>query len=85
MRKTYLKAHKPGLFTDLLTTCKFNQHLAEIDELAQSHTDLLVRQMAERQGVTEQLKADDQMAWVGAMNNIRACTEEIVLKEIVYA
>jgi len=72
------------LYTNLLTTCKLVEHLADIDKQANEMMELLMKQLAEKQGITEQLKANDQMAWVGAMNNIKACAEEIILKEIVY-
>ena len=84
-RRAYLQDHRPGLFTDLLTTCTLNQHLAEIEQTARYRLERMVPQIAAARGVTENLKAADQMAWVGAMNNIRVCAEEIVLKEIVYA
>ena len=60
------------------------QHLAEIDKTCNERMELLIRQIAEREGVTEALKASDQMAWVGHMNNIRSRAEEIVLNEVVY-
>jgi len=58
--------------------------LHEIDEAATNRMELIVRQIAERDGITEQLKANDQMKWVGLMNNIRHCAEEIVLNELIY-
>lgn len=84
LRRTYLKNHRQVLYTNLLTTCKLTEHLAEIDKQAHEMLELLMKQLAEKQGITEQLKAKDQMTWVGAMNNIKACAEEFVLKEIVY-
>lgn len=84
LRRTYLKIYKKILYTNLLTNCDLTQHLAEIDQQANERLGLLIKQMAETQCVTEEFKAKDQMAWIGAMNNIRVCAEEIILKEIVY-
>ena len=63
---------------------KLTEHLNLVDDEAQERMDILVRQMMEKQGVTEELKARDQMEWVGVVNNIRNAAEEIVLKELVY-
>lgn len=84
MRLSYLKNHQRVLYTNLLTTGKLHSHLREVDEQANTRMELLTRQMAEAQGVTEQLKAKNQLDWVGAMNNIRSSAEEVVLVEIVY-
>ena len=84
MRKRYLKEHRPMLITDLLLSGKLDQHLAEIDHACVEGIDLLTRQMADQEGVTEALKATDQMEWVRRMNNIQNRTEEIVLNELVY-
>lgn len=84
MRKRYLKEHRPVLYTNLLVTGKRDQHLAEIDEACEERMELLTRQMSLRKGVTEALKATDQMAWVARMNSIRNRVEEIVLQESVY-
>lgn len=84
LRKEYLKKHKNGIYAGLLITGKLNIHLAEIDKQAHDMLELLMKQMADLQGITETLKATDQMAWVGAMNNIKTCAEEIVLFEVVY-
>ena len=81
----YIKEHRPVLHTTLLLSRKLNSHLAEIDNQAAEMFDLLVKQLAEKEGIPEQLKAQDQMAWVGAMNNIRNRVEEIVNAEIIYA
>ena len=80
----YIKEHRRALYTTLLISGKLNSHLAEIDNQATEMFDRLVKQMAEKEGITEQLKAQDQMAWVGAMNNIRNRAEEIVLSELIY-
>ena len=84
MRLTYLKEHHEGIYTDLLLSGKLNAHLNEIDETAHARMELMTKQMATAQGVTEKLKAGDQMAWVGAMNDIRSISEEIILKELIY-
>ena len=84
MRLTYLKEHRPALYTSLLLSGKLNAHLNEIDEAANAQMELLIKQMAAAQGITEKLKAKDQMAWVGAMENIRSAMEEIVLKKLLY-
>ncbi len=84
MRKRYLKEHRPVLYTNLLTTGKLDQHLAEIDKACEEQMELLIEQMAKREGATEALKAADQMEWVRRMNNIGARAEEIVLSELVY-
>ena len=81
----YIKERRPVLHTTLLLSGKLNSHLAEIDNQATEMFDRLVKQLAEKEDVTEQLKAQDQMAWVGAMNNIRNRAEEIVNTEIIYA
>ena len=81
----YIKEHRPVLHTTLLLSGKLNSHLAEINQRASEMFDLLIKQLAEKEDVTEQLKAQDQMAWVGAMNNIRNRAEEIVNTEIIYA
>ena len=85
LRKAYLKSHRKVLYTNLLTSGKLCEHLVEIDRQADSRLLILMKHMAETQGITEKLKAADQMAWVGAMNNIKACAEEIICKDIIYA
>ncbi len=84
MRKRYLKEHRPVLYTNLLTTGKLDQHLAEIDRSCEERRELLISQMAKREGVTETLKASNQMEWVRRMNSIQNRAEEIVLHELVY-
>ena len=83
LRLKYLKEHRRVLYINLLTSGELTQHLNEIDRQAREMLELLVKQMAQAQGITEQLKAEDQMAWVGAMNNIRSAAEETVLRDIV--
>jgi len=85
LHRHYLKQHRPVLYLHLKTTCTLNQQLAEVEQTAGERMELLVRQMAAAQGVTEELKAKDQMRWVGLMNNLRQAAEEVVLCEIVYA
>ena len=80
----YLKEHRKVLYMNLLTSGKLNSYLAEIDKQAEDMFLRLVKQMAANQGVTEQLKATDQMAWVGKMNNIRNPATEIVNQELIY-
>ena len=80
----FIKNHRRGTYTTLLTEGRLNEHLHNIDEQAHEQLDLLTAQMAERMGVTEELKASDPMRWVQMMNNIKASAEEIVLKEVVY-
>ena len=80
----YIKEHRPVLHTTLLISGKLNSHLAEIDMQATEMFDRLVKQLTENEGITEQIKAQDQMAQVGAMNNIRNRAEEIVLSELIY-
>lgn len=81
----YIKEHRPVLYTDLVLSCKLHSYLADIDAQIQAKLDLLIKQMAEKEGVTEQLKAQNQTAWVGAMNSIRNRAEEIVNTEIIFA
>ena len=81
----YIKEHRRALYTTLLISGKLKSHLAEIDSQATEMFDRLVKQLSEKEGITEQLKAQDQMAWVGAMNNIRNAAEEIVNAEVIFA
>jgi hypothetical protein len=83
-RLDYLKNHRRVLYTNLLTSCKLNEHIREIDEAANERWKTIVWQMAEAQGVTEQFKADNQMLWVGRMENIQACADEIIRNELIY-
>ena len=84
MRKRYLKEQHPVLFSELFLSGQLFPHLVEIDQVCEGRMELLVMQMAEREGVTEALKAADQMEWVAHMNSIRSRAEEIVLHELVY-
>lgn len=84
IRKRYLKDHRPMLYSNLLLSGKLYQHLSEIDQACENRLERIISQMKEREGVTEKLKANDQMAWVAAMNSIQNRAEEIVLSELVY-
>lgn len=80
----YLKEHRPMLYSDLVLSRKLYSYLADIDTQVRNKLHLLVTQLVEKEGINEQLKAQDQMAWVGAMNNIRNRAEEIILQELIY-
>ena len=84
MRKTYLKEHKPILYNALLLSGKLTEHLNQVDKEAREKVEMLVEQMAEQWGVTEELKMQDQMEWVRRMNNIQATAEEIAHKNIIF-
>lgn len=81
----YLKAHRKATYTTLLTSGKLTTYLAEVDQQAQERFERLIEQMKQAQGITERLKAENALEWVGRMNNIRACAMEIVNREIIYA
>lgn len=80
----YIKQHRKILYINLLINGKLNEHLADIDKQAEDMFSRLVKQMAEREGVTEQFKADNQMEWVARMNNIRSRATEIVNGDLLY-
>ena len=80
----FMKQHRRGTYTTLLTENRLNEHLHRVDVQAHEQIDLHITQMTECMGVTEDLKASDPMRWVQMMNNIKASAEEIVLKEVVY-
>lgn len=80
----YLKGHRPVLYSDLVLSGKLYSYLADIDTQARNKLHLLITQLAEKEGINEQLKAQDQMVWVGAMNSIRNRAEEIMLQEPIY-
>lgn len=84
LRKQFLKEHRPARYQYLLMTGELIAHLNRVDQEARELVEILMKQMMEKQGVTEQVKMQEQMKWVGIMNNIKACVEEIVLKEIIY-
>ena len=81
----YIKQHHKVLYTNLLTSGKLQSHLADIEEQAENMYNRLIEEMAERQGVTETLKAEQPMEWIGLMNNIQACAREVVNNELIYA
>ena len=80
----FLKNHRRGTYTTLLAEGRLNEHLHTIDEQAAALMETEVKKLAARNGITEKLKATDQMRWVQEMNNIRACAEEFVLREVIY-
>lgn len=82
--KRYLKEHKRAAYITLLTSGRLNSYLADIEEQAQERFERIVEQMKQAQEITERLKADNALEWVGRMNNIQACAKEIVDKEIIY-
>ena len=84
LRKQFLKEHRSARYQYMLLTGKLNEHLNQIDQEAREQVEMLMEQMTEKQGVTEELKAQDQMEWVRLMNNIKASAEEIVLKNMIY-
>lgn len=85
MRKVYLEEHRPGLYTRLILSGKLYEHVAETDQVCRDRMERMIAQMAEVEGVNEELKARNQLAWVGRMNNIRQQAEEIILQELIYA
>lgn len=84
MHRDYIKEHRPIPFNDLILNGQLWTYLADLNEQAQERLSLLVEQMKVSEGVAEELKAADQMAWVGAMNSIRSRAEEIILREMIY-
>ena len=84
IRLKYLKEQRRTIYINLKTSGQLTHHLNEIDRETNEMLRLLIEQMAQAQGITEQLKAEDQVAWVGAMNNIRSTAEEIVLSMLIY-
>ena len=85
LRRSYLQKHRNGYYTGMLLSGRLNPYLEKIDRQAAEMGEQLTARMARAQGVTEELKASDQMKWVGLMNNIKASAEEVVLRELVYA
>ena len=84
MRERYLKEHRSAHYSSMLLSGKLFRHLAETDQACEDRMELIIRQMKEQEGVTEKLKASNQMEWVRRMNSIRNRAEEIVLHELVY-
>ena len=85
MRRRFLQQHRKVTYTNLLTTGQLHSHLMEIEQTARSRLKQIVSQMAQTEGVTEKLKATDQMKWVGLMNNFRSAAEEQILQELICA
>ena len=84
MRHRYLKEHRKIQYTTMILDGTLYDHLEEIDRICNERMETMVATMKKQQGITEELKAADQLAWVGAMNNIRNAAEEIILRELVY-
>jgi len=84
-RRQYLREHRKALYNALLLSGKLDSHLTDINQQAEDMLSQFIKQMAAQEGISEQLKADSQMEWVGRMNNIRAAAEEIVNTEIIFA
>ena len=81
----YLKQYRRVTYTNLLTSCRLNTYLADIDRQAQERSHRLIEDMKQAQGITERLKEENALEWTGRLNNIRACAREIVGKELIYA
>ena len=84
LREKYLRDFKPSIYNHLIMTEKLVNHLIDIDKEAKEYLDILIKQMAEKENVTENLKESDKIKWVQEMNNIKNRAEEIVLNEIIY-
>ena len=84
LHRDYIKQHKRGIYTTLLTEGRLNAHLHEIDVQATKMVEAIVANLARDRGIDEELKASDALKWVAGMNNIKASAEEIVLREVVY-
>ena len=84
LRRSYLRTHRNGYYTGMQLSGRLNAHLEKIDREATKMVERLTAQKAREQGVTEELKASDEMKWVGMMNNIKAAAEEVALTELVY-
>ncbi len=82
--RDYLKEHRPILYSELVLSCRLWTYLANLNEQAQNRLELIMEQMKAAEGVTEDLKANDQIAWIGAMNSIHSRAEEIILQELIY-
>ncbi len=84
LRLNYLRIYKKAEYTIMLMDNKLQKHLMQIDKQANKKFELLMKQLATKENITEELKATNQMEWVGKMNNIKNCAEEIILKELIY-
>ena len=85
LRRQYLMKHRRVLYTNLKTSCRLTEHLAEIEQTAQKMVEQAVAQMARAEGVTEARKATDPLRWTGLMNNFRHAAEEMVLNDLIYS
>ena len=84
MREAYLKEYRPGLYTQLILSGKLYEHLSEGERTCNDRLDIMIPQMAKAQGVTEAMKARDQLSWIGRMNEIKHSAEESILAEIIF-
>ena len=84
LRLNYIKKYKFGLYFDLLASDKLNEYLHNIDTIVMENVQKLIKELTEKENITEELKSNNQMLWIGKMNNIRNMVEEIVLKEYIY-
>lgn len=84
LHKAYLKMYRPAIYSELVLTCKLHTVLADLNEQAMERCDLITRQMAQAEGVSEQMKAENQMLWVQSMNSIRNRAKEIIKHELIY-
>lgn len=85
LRRQYLKKHRRVLYTNLKTSCRLTEHLAEIEQTAKAMVSRSVQRMAEAEGLTEQMKETDPLRWTGLMNNLKHSAEEQVLTDLIYA
>ena len=85
LRRQYLKKHRRVLYTNLKTSCRLTEHLAEIEQTAKAMVARSIQKMAEAEGLTEQMKEADPMRWTGLMNNLKHTAEEQVLTDLIYA
>ena len=85
LRLNYMKKYKLGLYFDLLVNDKLNEYLHNIDTIVMEKVQKLIKELTEKENITEELKDSNQMLWIGKMNNIKDIAEEIVLKEYIYA
>ena len=84
MHRDYLKEYRPIFYDDLILSCKLWTYLADLNQQAQERLETIIGQMTATEGITEELKASNQLAWVQRMNNIRSRAEEIIQKELIY-
>ena len=85
LRRSFLRSHRKALYIGMMLADKLNTHLEEVDRQANEMLEKLLQKLSKEQGVTEELKAKDQMLWVQLMNNLRQAAEEVVLKELIYS